>query len=694
MKNIKLKSDISSLKGVGEKKEKELNNLGVFTKEDLIYNFPRKYKDFSKFFTIKNAPLNTLCCIKAKIIKFLTKRLAKNRTVLFCKFCILDEAENINALFFTSIFNHFNLKPGDEFLFVGKVFVNKFGKKEILVSNVYNPDYVKPGFYPVYRQNKNIKSNFIAKLIREILFSEKIRINESLPVEILKNYDLCTLEFALKNVHFPENKENLKAAKKRLIFEEILALQFYLQSAKRERIKLINSVKIEDNFLNEFCKLLPFKLTSSQINVTKECLKDMNSGFAMRRLLQGDVGSGKTVVAAALCFIVTKSTKSQVAFMAPTEILARQHFIYLKNLFKSENINVEFLCSSISLRNKRLILNDLKSNKISILVGTQSLLNEDLEFNNLGLVITDEQHRFGVNQRAKLVNKGNGVHVLVMSATPIPRSLAMILYADLDVSVINEMPKGRQKIDTFIIDSSKRLRALNFIKKQIESGNQGYIVCPLIEEKEEDNKDKNKHQNNKNLELESVIKYRDKLRDTCLKDVRIEILHGKISANEKKIIMNKFINKEIDLLVGTTVLEVGIDVPNANIILIENAERLGLSQLHQLRGRVGRGSFKSFCILVTDSRSKETIKRLNTIKEFTDGFKIAEKDLQLRGPGNLLGSEQHGFLKLKTKDFLTDINVLAKAKIFAKEVIENEDIKEILKSNILKFDIENAIKKI
>ena len=312
----------------------------------------------------------------------------------------------------------------------------------------------------------------------------------------------------------------------------------------------------------------------------------------------------------------------------------------------------------------------------------------------MGLVITDEQHRFGVNQRAKLVNKGNGVHVLVMSATPIPRSLAMILYADLDVSVINEMPKGRQKIDTFIIDSSKRLRALNFIKKQIESGNQGYIVCPLIEEKEEDNKDKNKHQNNKNLELESVIKYRDKLRDTCLKDVRIEILHGKISANEKKIIMNKFINKEIDLLVGTTVLEVGIDVPNANIILIENAERLGLSQLHQLRGRVGRGSFKSFCILVTDSRSKETIKRLNTIKEFTDGFKIAEKDLQLRGPGNLLGSEQHGFLKLKTKDFLTDINVLAKAKIFAKEVIENEDIKEILKSNILKFDIENAIKKI
>ena len=694
MKNLELENGLSSLKGVGEKKEKELNKLGIFTKEDLIYTFPKKYKDFSKFFALKDIPLCTLCLVKAKILKVLTKRLTKKRTVVYYKFCILDETESINVSFFTSKFNYFIFKPGKEFLFVGKAFINKLGQKELLVSNIYNPDDIRPGFYPVYKQNKNIKSNFIARLIKELLFNRRININESLPKEILRKHNLCTLKFALENIHFPENRESLNLAKKRLIFEEILALQFYLQSTKKEKIKVFNFKKIENNVLDKFYKLLPFKLTNAQINAIKECLSDINSGFAMRRLLQGDVGSGKTVVAAALCFGIIKSTSAQVAFMAPTEILARQHFIYLKNLFMSENINVEFLCSSVSLKNKRLILDNLKNNKISILVGTQSLLSENLEFNNLGLVITDEQHRFGVNQRAKLVNKGNGTHVLVMSATPIPRSLALILYADLDISVIDELPKGRQKIDTFIIDSGKRLRAFNFIKKQIENGNQGYIVCPLIQEKEEIDEGDALTLNSKNQELESVIKYRKKLDDTCLKNFKIEILHGKMSANEKKLIMTDFINKKTDLLVGTTVLEVGIDVPNANIILIENAERLGLSQLHQLRGRVGRGNFKSFCILVTDSKSKETLKRLNTIKEFTDGFKIAQKDLQLRGPGNLLGSEQHGFLKLKTRDFLPDVNILAKAKSFAKEIIENEVLKENLKFRLLKVDTENAVKKI
>lgn len=679
MSNCKVQSNLALLKGIGVKREKELNNIGIFKIEDLIYTFPKKYKDFSKIFSLKDAPIYTLCCIKANFEKLLVKRLIKNRTIMYYSFCLLSETEQVTASYFTGRFNNLYLKPGKEFLFFGKIHINELGTKEFLVSNIHNVNEIIPGLYPIYKHSKNINSSFLAKLTKQIIFSKENLVSETLPPDILKKYDLCTLNYALKNIHFPENEKALSDSKRRLVFEEILSLQFYLKSTKCEEKKVKinnNGAIVKKELLKKFYSMLPFTLTNAQQRVINECLKDITNGSAMGRLLQGDVGSGKTIVAAALCFYIVKSINAQVALMAPTEILARQHFNYLNELFKSRNITVELLCSSVPLKKRNLILDNLKNNKISILVGTQSLLNESLTFNNLNLVITDEQHRFGVSQRAKLVNKGNNVHVLVVSATPIPRSLALVLYADLDVSVLDEMPKGRQKVDTYIIDSSKRTRALNFIKKQVESGRQGYIVCPLIEDLEPPN-DENENSNNNRKKLESVMKYKENLKGTLFSNLNVKILHGKMKPEEKKQIMQDFINKKIDVLISTTVIEVGIDAPNANVILIENAENLGLAQLHQLRGRVGRGCFKSYCILVTDSKSKETLNRLNTIKQHTDGFKIAEKDLEQRGPGNLLGYEQHGFLKLKTKDyFLSDIKILSKAKQFAKEVLSKEDAKE------------------
>ena len=652
---------ISSLKGVGPKKETELKGAGIFSNKDLIGVFPKQYLDFSKVFSLNSAPLSISCCIKAFFGKVLFKRLTKNKFFMFYKVHLYDNFTQMEATYFTSRFNNLKFKCNEELLFFGQIKINKLGKKELVISNIKKDINTAGGIVPVYRKRGTISSTFLAKLTKQLVFDSKILAKETLPDYLLAKYTLCPLNFALRNIHFPQDEESLQKAKRRLFFEEILLLQTYLNKAKEDKIETTFN-KIGNNFLEEFSKLLPFELTNAQKKAIFDCEQDISSGVSMRRLLQGDVGSGKTAVAACLIFCMVKYNKAQVAVMAPTEILARQHYENFLNLFKGKNINIELLCSSVKTSRKRLIFSAVESGIISVVVGTQSLLNENLKFNNLGLVITDEQHRFGVSQRARLANKGGaGAHILVMSATPIPRSLALILYADLDISVLDELPKGRQKVETFIVDSSKRTRVLEFIKKNVNEGHQAYIVCPLIENDE----DTNNH-------LKSIFEYRKNLEKTDLKDLKVQILHGKMRGEEKQKIMLDFAERRINILISTTVIEVGIDVPNANVMLIENAERLGLSQLHQLRGRVGRGTAKSYCILISDSKAKETRKRLEILKDFYDGFLIAQKDLEQRGPGNLLGLEQHGFFKLKTRDFIKNMEDVLQARNLAKEVISKK----------------------
>lgn len=637
--------NIKSLKGVGEKRRVLFDKLGVFSIKDLLYYFPRAYNDMTKIFNIKDAPLNENCCIKAFASQSISeKKVNKNITVY--KTIISDASGALTITFFNNRFALTKLKYNKEFYFWGKIKLNSLGKKEMLSPTIFSEEEIS-SFMPIYKSTDNLSSKQIETTIKQALLLFPKEFKDTLPKYIKEKYSLCDLDFAIKNIHFPEDASSLKEAKKRLIFEEFLMLQLTLSFLKKKN-ESNSAFKLSADHSSLFYKLLPFSPTNAQIKVISSCIKDMMTGKSMNRLIQGDVGSGKTLVAAALAYNTVKED-FQVAFMAPTEILAEQHFNYLKNLFINENINIELISGSTPKKLKQRIKDNLILNNVDIIVGTHALLTDDVVFSKLGLIITDEQHRFGVNQREKLFNKGQNPHTVVMSATPIPRSLALVMYGDLDISTIDEMPEGRQKVETFLIDSSKKERAINFITKFIDEGRQAYIVCPLIDEDDES-------------ELSSAQETFRKLNQKFSKSYKIGLLHGKMSALEKNFIMSQFINNEIDILVSTTVIEVGIDNKNATIIMIENAERLGLSQLHQLRGRVGRGNYKSYCILVSDSKNSESINRLNAIKNSNDGFFIANEDLKFRGPGDFFGVKQHGLPKLKCAQFLSDFNILEQTK--------------------------------
>ena len=432
-------------------------------------------------------------------------------------------------------------------------------------------------------------------------------------------------------------------------------------------------MKIQQGYFNEFQELLPFSLTNAQIKAISDCTKDMSKDTSiMNRLIQGDVGSGKTAVAAALAYTVYKN-HMQTAIMAPTEILAEQHYNWFSSVFSQTNIKIALLTGSTPIVQKRRIKEALKLGEIDIIIGTHALLTDNVEFSSLCLAVTDEQHRFGVSQRAKLASKGKSPHMLIMSATPIPRTLGLIMYSDLDISVLDELPAGRQKIDTFLINSKKRYRALNFIKSFINEGKQAYIVCPLVEESDSN--------------LASAEKYYEELASGIFKNFNIGLVHGKMSPREKQNIMDKFNNKDISLLISTTVIEVGIDNPNAVIIMIENAERFGLSQLHQLRGRVGRGSYKSYCIMVSDAQNEEALRRFKIMKETNNGFKIADEDLKLRGPGDFFGHKQHGLPELKIANMMTDTNILIEAQHIASKLIDEDPSLESEKYKGFKAEI-------
>jgi len=518
---------------------------------------------------------------------------------------------------------------------------------------------------PIYKKTQGMTSKYIETSVSNALRIYGSAISDNLPQHIREEYDLYSLKQALSQIHFPTDPESLQKAKDRLIFEELLLLQIGLLQLKG-RNKGKTTAIITQDYTQEFFSSLPFEPTNAQKRVVQEAVEDMKKDEPMSRLVQGDVGSGKTAVAAAVAYTTAKNGM-QTAFMVPTEILAKQHFETMSGFFKNTNIEIELLTGSTTTANKRDIKEKIKNGYVDIIIGTHALIQNDVEFKRLGLVITDEQHRFGVSQRAMLAEKGDNTNTLVMSATPIPRTLALSIYGDLDISVIDELPKGRQPIETYKITGKIRKRAYNYIKKHLDEGRQGYIICPLVEESE--------------TKLASAQEYAQKISKEDFKDYRVGLLHGQMKACEKEEVMNDFASGKIQLLVSTVVVEVGVDVPNAVIMLIENAERFGLSQLHQLRGRVGRGKHKSTCILLSDSQSPDTLQRLSVLCKTTDGFQIADEDLRLRGPGDFFGAKQHGLPELKIADMMEDIEVLHRTGELARRILK-EDISLESQQNI------------
>ena len=511
------------------------------------------------------------------------------------------------------------------------------------------------GIHPIYRATEKLSSAAIEKLMKAAL-EQHGEFAETLPRDIRQKYGLIELTAAMRNIHFPESFDLLAAARKRLIFEELLILQLGLLKLKSKK-RRESHISISHDYTADFLKLLPFKPTGAQLRAVKDCVADMQGKYPMNRLLQGDVGSGKTAVAAGVIYVAVKNGY-QCAFMAPTEILANQHFETLSKMLEPAGITVRLITGSTSAAEKRRIKAELAAGEVQLAIGTHALIQKDVDFKNLGLVITDEQHRFGVNQRASLAEKGGEVHSLVMSATPIPRTLALMIYGDLDISILDELPPGRQKIRTDVVDSRYHKRLYEFVKKQIAAGQQAYIVCPLVEAGESD--------------LLPAEEYAEQLANGAFKGINLGVLHGKMNSKSKERVMAGFVSGHIKILVATTVVEVGVDVPNASVMIIENAERFGLSQLHQLRGRVGRGKAQSYCVLVSDSKSETARERLQIMKKYSDGFKIADEDLKQRGPGDFFGNRQHGLPELKIADMLSNTEMLALCRECADNILAED----------------------
>lgn len=648
--------DIRKLKGVGEKRAVLYTKLGAPTVGDLLRLYPRGYEDWRDITPISESEIGELAVIKATVVHRPTETRIRGGKLLY-KTLVTDGNSDMNLTFFNNKYIPNLLKEGKEYIFRGKM-GGTFLRREMLSPEFSEVDKIME-ILPIYPQTQGLTSRMIIAAMKNALALLPQTMNDSLVSWIRQDYKLCHLGFALENIHFPKSHEDLSTAKYRLIFEEFLLLQLGLMQIKNGH-KEENLHRIDDRFPDEFVNLLSFELTGAQKRAISEAIADMASDKPMNRLVQGDVGSGKTAVAAALCFAIVKDNM-QAALMAPTEILATQHYNSLKELLEPAGIKTALLTGSLTAKAKREINAALSAGEIDLLIGTHALISDGVEFKNLGLVVTDEQHRFGVNQRSALAKKGDSPHHLVMSATPIPRTLALMVYGDLDISVLDELPPGRQKIDTYLIDSAKRQRAFGYIQKHLDEGRQGYLICPLIDGDESD--------------LVSVNEYAEIVRK-AFPAANVDTLHGKMKSAEKDEIMSRFSKGETDLLISTTVVEVGVDVPNAVIMLIENAERYGLSQLHQLRGRIGRGKHKSTCILLSDAQNEETLNRLKILCKTSDGFKISEADLKLRGPGDFFGKRQHGLPQMKIADMMTDMDVLIKSQQCARKIIDENLLDE------------------
>lgn len=638
------------LKGVGEKRSETLEKLDVKTVYDLLRHFPRAYLDFTSPVPIRDAPFNEPCTVRGRVVKKLPPARIRKGLSIF-KAVFTDDTADLVIVIYNAEYAFKNLETDREYFLAGRLTGNLL-RKEMNSPQIYPADISEP-VQPVYRLTEGITQAFLRQSVRNALEIFDRNIYEPLPKEIMRENSLCSLEYAVKNIHFPADSHACGIAKRRLVFDELLTLQLGMLMLKsRSRRRAGCPMKRLD--ISDFYGSLPFELTAGQRSAIEDCISDMTGDFPMNRLIQGDVGSGKTAVAAgAACF--AHKNGFQTALMAPTEILAEQHFETLSGFLEPLGIKVALLTGSMTAKQKKLVKEGIESGVYSVAVGTHALVQKTTGFYKLGLVITDEQHRFGVEQRAMLAGKGDDPHRLVMSATPIPRTLAMMIYGDLDISVLKELPKGRQPVETYAVTGKLRERVYNYVKKYLDEGRQGYIVCPMIEESES--------------ELQDVKSYAKKLSEGAFRDYRVGLLHGKMSSAEKERVMGDFKGHMTDLLVSTTVVEVGVDVPNAAVIVIENSDRFGLSQLHQLRGRVGRGSVRSSCILITDNATEEVRKRLKILSGTSDGFKISEEDLKLRGPGDFFGSRQHGLPDLKIADMAQDTDVLRAAQETAKSIL-------------------------
>ncbi len=668
---MKLDTDIKYLKGVGERRAAMLSRLGVSDVNALVRLYPRVYEDWSRIKSINEAQIGEICCIKGIVGSPVRKNLIRKGLTLY-KTEITDGSGIMGITIFNSRFAAEKLTEGDEFLFFGRVGGNLYRKE--MNSPEIEPAEGADRIRPIYPQTHGLNSKMIEKLVRTALTECRDELVDPIPLWLREKYCLMNLPDSLWNIHFPKSPDYLEEARRRLIFEELLILQLGLEKMRSQTQKNAGAI-IERDFSDEYFSHLPFSPTGAQRRAVKEAMRDMMSGRQMNRLLQGDVGSGKTAVAAALVYSAAKNSM-QSALMAPTEVLAEQHYKTFLKLFEGCSINVELLTGSDTAAQKRRKKEALKAGEIDLLIGTHAIIQSDVEFKSLALVITDEQHRFGVEQRNALGEKGKNPHLYVMSATPIPRTLALIIYGELDISILDELPPGRQKIETYAVTSELRQRAYNYVKKHLDAGRQGYIICPLVDEGESD------------TELASAVKYADKLQRGDFRGYTVGLMHGKMKSADKKKVMESFSNGETQLLVSTTVIEVGVDVPNAVIMVIENAERFGLSQLHQLRGRIGRGQYKSTCILITDAKNDTAQRRMKVMETTTDGFKIADEDLKLRGPGEFFGSRQHGLPEMKIADMLEDRSTLEETQRAAKEIMARDPELSSPESTALKNEIQ------
>ena len=643
-----LNTDVRYIKGIGEKKAQALNKLGVFSLRDLVSFFPRKYEDRS---TAK--PITLTCggenvCVEAMVAD--TPRLTRVRRGLdLVKLRAVDDSGVLDITYFNQPYAKDNLHKGETYVFFGRIEAN--GPRRSMVNPVAEKAEgerkVTGRIVPVYRVAAGLSQRVMLQAVRQGLDACLEELPDILPQAVRGRNQLAQTAYAYENIHFPADFEALELARRRLIFEELFVLACALGRMRGERARE-SGIRMEPGDLSRFWAAMPFEPTGAQRRAVEDGVRDMDSGTVMNRLVQGDVGSGKTLVAAALIWHCAQNG-CMSAFMAPTEILAEQHYHTLTELLSPLGLRIGKLTGSMTAKEKRLIREQLKNRELDLVIGTHALFSTDVEYEKLGLVVTDEQHRFGVGQRSALIGKGQKPHVLVMSATPIPRTLALIIYGDLDVSIIDELPPGRRKVDTFAVDESYRERLNGFIRKLVGEGRQVFVVCPMVEENDE-----------LPQKLKSAEEHARELQET-FPDLRVACVHGKMKAKDKEAVMASMVAGETDILVATTVIEVGVDVPNAALIVVENAERFGLSQLHQLRGRVGRGQHKSWCILVSDNDGEENRARLNIMTKTNDGFKISEEDLRLRGPGDFFGSRQHGLPEMHVADLGADVNVLQKA---------------------------------
>ncbi len=651
----KLSDPITILRGIGPSKAAQFAVLNIFTLRDLICHFPRGYEDRTKLVRISDLEVDTPACFKAMVMN--TPRTSHIRKGLdLTKVQVADHSGRLNLTFFNNRFAAGQLQYGQEYIFYGAV------SGDFIGYNMTNPVFERPDapavttrrVLPIYPLTAGLSNAAVLRAVQQALELCDPP-EEIIPESVRQQYDILDADRAYLAIHEPKDLAEAEQAKKRLIFEEFFVFSAGLSLMRASRAEK-KTPPWENLELKPFLAALPFTLTGAQMRAVEEIVKDLGRGSPMNRLVQGDVGSGKTMVAAAAAFCAANNHR-QSALMAPTEILAEQHFASMEKLFAPLGISVALLTGSMTAKQKRQAREAIASGQAQFVIGTHALLSDTTQFNDLGLVITDEQHRFGVGQRAKLSAKGTDPHLLVMSATPIPRTLALLMYGDLEVSIIDELPPGRETVDTFLVGESYRPRINAFIRKQVEQGHQCFVVCPAVEEGED-------------LSMKAATVWAETLQQTVFPDLRIALLHGQMKGPEKEAVMAAFARGEADVLVATTVIEVGVDVPNATLMVIEDADRFGLSQLHQLRGRVGRGKAKSYCILTSRNRNQETLQRLKALCKTNDGFRIAEEDLQLRGPGDFFGSRQSGLPAFRVANLSCDLQTLKQAQAASAQWIE------------------------